>query len=105
MLKLVSFVVAIGISALGLYLVRRRAYKEQKLTDKRARAEVFKQLLAMSEENMQPAAGKKAENRDEKNTPKPARTPPPPAPFVTRQQRRAEQRRKDKIALAKGQHA
>ncbi len=105
MIKLVSFVVAIGVSALALFFVRRRENKQPKLIDKRARAEVFKQLLALSEEGMQPPIENKLEKKEEKNTPKPVRTVPSSVPAMTRQQRRAEQRRKEKISLAKSQHA
>ena len=107
MIKAVVFLVAIGIAAAALWFFRRRAHKEAKLTDKRARAEVFKQLLALSEQGAPPAM----ETEIKKSVVQPVAPQrplariAPPAPAMTRQQRRAEQRRNNKLALAKSQRA
>lgn len=101
MLKLLVFLAAVGISAAGVWIVRRRASRTTKITDKRAKAEVLKQLLALSEEG----AKASVEKPTEKNTVKAPRAQPTPVPPMTRQQRRAEARKAKKLALAKSQHA
>ena len=101
MTKAVVFLVAIGISVLGVWIVRRRASRATKITDKRAKAEVLKQLLALSEEGAKPGVEKPAE----KDTVKVTRAQPTPVPAMTRQQRRAEQRRRNKVALASSPRA
>lgn len=99
MIKLVFFLVAIGVAALGVLLICRRGNKEAKLTDKRAKAEVLKQLLALSDEGVQSSTGASGD----KNILKTSRIQPPPVAAITRQQRRAEQRRAKKLAFAKSQ--
>jgi hypothetical protein len=101
MLKLLVFLAAVGISAAGVWIVRRRASRTTKITDKRAKAEVLKQLLALSEEGAKASVEKPVE----KNTIKVTRAQPTPVPPMTRQQRRAEARKAKKLAFAKSQHA
>ncbi len=101
MIKGAFFLVAIGISVLGVWIVSRRASKATKITDKRAKAEILKQLLALSEEGAKAGVEKPVE----KNTVKVTRAQPTPVPAMTRQQRRAEQRRRNKVALANSQRA
>ncbi len=98
MIKGAFFLIAIGISVLGVWIVRRRASQATKITDKRAKAEVLKQLLALSEEGAKDAVEKPV-------TVKVTRAQPAPVPAMTRQQRRAEQRRRNKVALANSQRA
>jgi hypothetical protein len=101
MTKALVFLVAIGISVLGVWIVRRRSSKATKITDKRAKAEVLKQLLALSEEGAKAGVEKSVE----KSTVKVSRVQPTPVPAMTRQQRRAERRRRNKVALANSQRA
>ncbi len=101
MLKPLVFLVAIGVVALIFVFVRRRQSGGTKLTDKRARAEVMKQLLALSEDAVPPSPS----TTQEKNTPKPPVPPPRALPAMTRQQRRAEERKARKLAFAKSQRA
>ena len=105
MTKALVFLVAIGISVLGVWIVRRRASRATKITDKRAKAEVLKQLLALSEEGAKPGVEKPAEKDTVKDTVKVTRAQPTPVPAMTRQQRRAEQRRRNKVALASSPRA
>jgi hypothetical protein len=100
-LKPLVFLVAIAVAALIFVLLRRRGSGGSKLTDKRARAEVMKQLLALSEEAPSPSAA----TTPVKNTPKPPVPEPRPLPAMTRQQRRAEERKAKKLAFAKSQRA
>ena len=101
MLKLLVFLAAIGISALAFLFVRRRESGQTKITDKRARAEAFKQLLALSDGGVRPETSTSGSKNPVKTSPPPQRA----APLMTRQQRRAEQRKAKKLAFAKSQHA
>ncbi|HZU44215.1 MAG TPA: hypothetical protein VE994_16180 [Terriglobales bacterium] len=101
MIKVVIFLAAIGISALVFLFVRRRGSGETKITDKRARAEAFKQLLALSDEGVSPETSIKPAKDTVKTPPRQQSA----APLMTRQQRRAEERKAKKVAFAKSQHA
>ncbi|HZU42590.1 MAG TPA: hypothetical protein VE994_07965 [Terriglobales bacterium] len=101
MIKVVIFLAAIGISALACLFVRRRGSGETKITDKRARAEAFKQLLALSDDGVP----RETSTKPAKDTVKTAPRPQHAAPLMTRQQRRAKERKAKKVAFAKSQHA
>ena len=100
MLKLLVVLVATGIAVLTFVFVRRRESRGTKITDKRARAEVFKQLLALSDDTVQQDI-----SASSKSTAKALPPQPHAAALVTRQQRRAEQRKARKLAFAKSQRA
>jgi len=100
-LKLLVVLVATGIAVLTFVFVRRRESRGTKITDKRARAEVFKQLLALSDDTVQQDISASSS----KSTAKALPPQPHAAALVTRQQRRAEQRKARKLAFAKSQRA